>query len=140
MSCLRSDNGPMAFYSCTPYGAGLLSDPADFLCQRGSGQQFIGFFVLGNGLVDDILGQIIIAVRMGLKPVADELLVKGGLAVAGFIAFQGPETAAVRSQHFIAQDNAAIFIQTELELGVGNDDASAEGVIRASIPHTVPFF
>ena len=98
MSCLRSDNGPMAFYSCTPYGAGLLSDPADFLCQRGSGQQFIGFFVLGNGLVDDILGQIIIAVRMGLEPVADELLVKGGLAVAGFIAFQGPETAAVRKE------------------------------------------
>ena len=51
--------------------------------------------------------------------------------MAGFIAFQGPETAAVRCQHFIAQDNAAIFIQTELELGVGNDDASAEGVIRA---------
>ena len=51
-------------------------------CQRSelfARQHLIGFEVLLDGLVDDVLGQVVVAVRVGLEPVADELLVKRGL-------------------------------------------------------------
>ena len=48
-----------------------------------AGQKLISFLILGNGLVDDILRQIVVAVGIGLEPVADELLIERGLTVAG---------------------------------------------------------
>ena len=91
----------------------------------------ISFFVLVDGLVDDILRQQIVAVRVSLKPVTDELLVEGRLAVAGLISFQGPEAAAVGSEHLVAEHYFAIFIETELELGVSNDNAPGQSVVGA---------
>ena len=91
----------------------------------------ISFFVLVDGLVNDVLRKQVVAVRIGLKPVADELLVERGLTVAGLIAFQGPEAAAVGSEHLVAEHYFAIFIKTELKLGVGNDDASGQSVVSA---------
>ena len=65
-------------------------------------QHFIGFFVFFNRLVDDVLRQEEIAVRVGFEPVADELLVIGRLGLAGLVAFEGPEAGAVRREHFVA--------------------------------------
>ena len=65
-------------------------------------EHFVGFFVFGNGLVDDILGQEVVAVRVGFEPVTDELFVIRRLALAGFVAFKGPEAGAVRREHFVA--------------------------------------
>ena len=93
-----------------------------------AGQELISFLVLGNGLVDDILRQIVVAVGIGLEPVADELLIERGLTVAGLIALQQPEAAGIGGEHLIAQHHVAVLIQTKLELGIGNDDAAAQGI------------
>ena len=71
------------FCSENEYAAGNL--------QLQAGEKSIGLFILGNGLVDDILGKLVIAVGIGLEPVADKLLIEGRLAVAGLIALCGPE-------------------------------------------------
>ena len=56
-----------------------------------AGQHLVGFLILGDGLVDDVLRQVIITVGVGQQPVADELLIKRGLTVAGLVALQRPE-------------------------------------------------
>ena len=61
----------------------------------------------------------------------DELLVEGRLTVAGLVTFGGPEAAAVGSQHLVAQDNIALLVKTEFELGVGDDDASGPCILSA---------
>lgn len=68
---------------------------------------------------------------MGLQPVTDELFVVGRLALAGFVACQGPEPGAVGSEHFVTQDHFAFFVQAEFEFGVGDDDASFMGIVGA---------
>ena len=45
--------------------------------------------------------------------------------------FGGPEAAAVGSQHLVAQDNIALLVKTEFELGVGDDDASGPCILSA---------
>ena len=47
------------------------------------------------------------------------------------IPFSRPEAGAVRCQHLIAQDDIAVFIQTELEFGVCDDDPLCQSVISA---------
>ena len=54
-----------------------------------AGQHLISFLILGDGLVDDVLRQVVITVGVGQQPVADELLIKGGLTVAGLVASSG---------------------------------------------------
>ena len=49
------------------------------LFQIGTGQKLVGFLVFRDRLVDDILRKVVIAVRICLEPVADELLVEGRL-------------------------------------------------------------
>ena len=63
-----------------------------------AGEQLIGLQILGDGLVDHVLGQIVVAVRMGLQPVADKLLIKRGLAVARLMMM--PRVRAY-SAHFL---------------------------------------
>ena len=65
---------------------------------------------------------------MGFQPVSGKLFIKGGLAVAGFISFGGPETGTVWSQHFIAKHNIAFFVQTKFKLGICYDDTSCKRV------------
>ena len=62
----------------------------------------VSFDVLGNRLVDDVLRQLVVAVRVGLEPVADELLVVRRLRLAGLVALERPEAGAVRRQDLIA--------------------------------------
>ena len=47
-----------------------------------------------------------------------------------FISFKRPETGAVGSKHFITDDNVSVLVKTELKLGVRNDDAFGQCVIR----------
>ena len=42
-----------------------------------------------------------------------------------------PEAGAVRRQHLVADDQFSILVQTELELGVCDDDSAGKGIIRA---------
>ena len=51
--------------------------------------------------------------------------------MAGLVTFGGPETAAVGSQHLVAQNDIALFVEAELELGVGDDDAAGPCVLSA---------
>ena len=60
-----------------------------------AGQHLISFLILGDGLVDDVLRQVVITVGVGQQPVADELLIKGGLTVAGLVALQRPEAGGI---------------------------------------------
>ena len=51
--------------------------------------------------------------------------------MARLVAFQRPEAGGVGGQHLVAQHHVAGLVQAELELGVGDDDAAAEGVVGA---------
>ena len=68
---------------------------------------------------------------MGSEPVAGELLVEGRLTVTRLIAFCRPEAGAVRCEHLVAQNDIAVFVQTEFELGICDNDTAAQGIIRA---------
>ena len=62
------------------------------------------------------------------QPVTCKLLVEGWLSMSWFITVCRPETGAVRCQHFITDYHISVFIQTELEFGVSNDDTFAQCV------------
>ena len=51
--------------------------------------------------------------------------------MSGRISFQGPETAAVGSEHLIAEHDYAVLIQTELEFRIRDDDPSGQRIISA---------
>ena len=65
---------------------------------------------------------------VGFEPVARELFVKRWLTMAWFITICRPEAGAVRCQDFVHQNDGAVFIQTEFEFGVGDDDALSSRV------------
>ena len=68
-----------------------------FLVDGVTGQEIIGLFILGDGLVNDILRKVIVAVRIGLQIVTDKLFVEGRLAMACLVALKRPETAFLYS-------------------------------------------
>ena len=47
------------------------------------------------------------------------------------ISVSRPETGAVRCEHLVAQHDIAVFVQTEFELGICDNDTAAQGIIRA---------
>lgn len=51
--------------------------------------------------------------------------------MSGSVSFYRPEATGIRSQHFIGENDLAVLVQTELEFGVGNEDALRTGIIRA---------
>ena len=68
------------------------SQPKPHLCitielyvKRSPRQEFIGLKILINGLGDNIIGKQIITLGIGLEPVSDILLVKGGLTLPRLI-------------------------------------------------------
>lgn len=69
-------------------------------------------------------------VRVRLQPVADVLLIKGVLPTSLLIVFEPPEAGGVRGEDFIGEKELAPAIETEFQLGVGNDDTLLEGIIR----------
>ena len=93
-----------------------------------AGEHFVCLEVLGNGLIHDLLRQLPI-VLVALEPIPGELLVKAGLAVAYLKLVRRPEAAGVRGQHLVADHKVAVLVNAELQLGVGNDDAPAQGVV-----------
>ena len=68
---------------------------------------------------------------IALKPVSCELLVEGRLSVSGFIPVRRPETGTVGSEHFVAQDDIALLVQSEFEFGIRDDNAARQGVFCA---------
>src|SRR5437879_13003499 len=60
---------------------------------------------------------------LGVEIVAQRLLVEGGLRPAELVDVGRPEPRTVRRHHLVDQDDAAVGSPSELELGVGDDDA-----------------
>ena len=85
-------------------------------------QYLLSLLLLYACLLYTSLRQVVITVGVGQQPVADELLIKGGLTVAGLVALQRPEAGGIGGQPLVAEDDVALLIQTELKLGVGDDE------------------
>src|SRR5882757_9650005 len=64
---------------------------------------------------------------LGVEIVAQRLLVEARLALAGLVDVDGPEPRTVRCHHFVDQNDAAVTVAAEFELGVGDDDALLAG-------------
>ena len=60
---------------------------------------------------------------LGVEIVAQRLLVEARLRLAGLVDVRRPEPRAVGRHHLVDQDDAAVAVAAELELGVGDDDA-----------------
>lgn len=88
-------------------------------------QHFIGLEIFVDGLVHDLLRKLPVVSLVRLQPVSCELLVEGALAAAGLIFVCRPESGTVGRQHFVADHELSVLIQTEFKLGVCNDDAAA---------------
>ena len=101
------------------------------LCQLFSCEHFVCLEIFFNSLVYDFLRKRPVVVRICLQPVAGKLFVEGWLAMARLISFCRPETGAVRCEHLVAQNDIAVFVQTEFELGICDNDTAAQGIIRA---------
>ena len=101
------------------------------LLQFFSCQHLISLQVFVNRLLHDIIRQRPVVIRILFEPVAGELFVKGRLAVSRLISVSRPETGAVRCEHLVAQNDIAVFVQTEFELGICDNDTAAQGIIRA---------
>ena len=67
---------------------------------------------------------------MSGQPIACKLLVEGRLGMSCLVALCRPETGAVRSQHLITKNDVAILIQTELKLGICDNDTFFQCVLR----------
>src|SRR5260221_2751263 len=68
---------------------------------------------------------------LGVEIVAQRLLVEARLALAGLVDVDGPEPRTVGGHHLVDQNDAAILVAAELELGVGDDDALLAGGLFA---------
>lgn len=84
--------------------------------------------VLSNIILRDLGGRSFLVPRLAFKPVADELLIKARFGLTDFVFIGRPEAGAVRCQDFVHQNDGAVFIQTEFEFGVGDDDALSSRV------------
>ena len=60
----------------------------------------------------------------GFQVVADVLLVEGGLRAAGVVGCGGPVAGGVGGENLVGEDDCVVQ-QTELELGVGEDQTFA---------------
>ena len=88
-------------------------------------QHFIGLEIFVDGLVHDLLRKLPVVSLVRLQPVSCELLVEGRLALSCFITLQRPEAGAVRGEHFVTENDIAVFVESELKLGVRDDDTAA---------------
>src|SRR5579864_1936846 len=59
---------------------------------------------------------------LGVEMVAQRLLVETRLRPAGLVGIDRPEAQRVRRHHLVDQDDLAISIAAEFELGIGNDE------------------
>ena len=66
----------------------------------------------------------------GVEVVADELLVEARRAHPRRVLVGRPEAGGVRGQHLVDEDEPAVFVHRELELGVRDDDPARAGVLR----------
>src|SRR5579885_1612533 len=93
-----------------------------------------GFAILLTGAGDDLRRQLrsrrLLVPVESLEIVTHELLVEARRAGAGAVRVGRPEAGGIGRERLIDQDERAALIDTELELGVGNDDAAAERMIR----------
>src|SRR5439155_18193584 len=104
-----------------------------------SGQQVVSLEVLVAGFGDDLgqerrRGRLLVPIER-LEVIPDKLFVETGLAAAGLIPVGRPETGGIRRQHLVNEQQTPL-IETELELGVGDDDAAlprvgAGGLVNA---------
>src|ERR1700735_5541931 len=97
-----------------------------------AGQALQGFAVLIAGAGDDLRRQCrawrtLVPVER-FEIVADELLVEARRTDADLVGVGRPESRAVRRQHFIHERELPVSGQSELALGVGDDDAARAGV------------
>ena len=100
------------------------------LCQLFAGQHLIALKIFFNGLVHNLLRECPVIARMSGQPIACKLLVEGRLGMSCLVALCRPETGAVRSQHLITKNDVAILIQTELKLGICDNDTFFQCVLR----------
>src|SRR4051794_36862605 len=68
---------------------------------------------------------------LGVEIVAQRLLVEARLALAGLVYIDSPEPRRVRRHHLVDQNDLAVLVAAELELGVGDDDALLAGGLLA---------
>lgn len=104
-----------------------------------TGEALIGLDVLRPRLLDDPVGQrgwwitgvLVPAGFFGCEPIAHELLVERQLDVAGLSGIGRPISRGIGGQHFIGKDVLAVVLaastQTDLELGVGQDEPAVAG-------------
>ena len=83
-----------------------------------------------NRLLNDVIRQCPVIVRICLEPVACELLVKGRLSVSRLISVCRPEAGAVRCEHLVSEHDISVLVQTELKFRVSDDDTACQSVIR----------
>ena len=93
-------------------------------------QHLIALQIFIDRLLNDIIRQCPVVVRICLQPVAGELLVKGRLSVSRLVSVCRPEAGAVRCEHLVAENDVSVFIEAELELCICDDDAAAQRVVR----------
>src|SRR6185437_13814624 len=96
-----------------------------------------GFAILLAGSGDDLRRQLrprrLLVPVESLEIVAHELLVEARRAGAWPVGVGRPEARGIRRERLIDQGERAALIDYELELGVGNDDAAAEGMRRREL-------
>src|SRR4051812_47160771 len=93
-----------------------------------AGQAFVGLDIFGTCPLHDLRWQWwrrgrAVPSRVIEQPVPDVLLVVGGLRTTGMPICRRPEPRRVGGQHLVAESKHSGSVVTELDLGVGEDDA-----------------
>src|SRR4029077_8427891 len=100
-------------------------------------QLLVGFQVLSSCSGDYLRRQsrrrAVLVPASRFEPVAHELLVKRGRALADLVLIHGPEARAIRRQDFIDENQVAARQLAPFELGVCDDDASATSVLSRTL-------
>src|SRR5690606_16536465 len=94
------------------------------------------FAILVGGFLRNVCGNCgsrwLLVPASGLEPVTHELLIETRRIAAFTVTVCRPETAGVGSQHLIHKGKSAVFIEAELEFGVGDNDAASCCVLHSS--------
>src|SRR6266849_1629776 len=113
---------------CTKAPSGRTPSPPDggeLQSKRFSHEQFISLEITrsrcGGHLRRQRRRRRLFVPGNSLEVVAHKLLVERSLGFADLVAFNRPETRRIGRQSLVNQDDSAVTVTTELELGVGDN-------------------
>src|SRR6266850_417460 len=145
LSIKQSIKSGVCFRLCTKASSWRTPNPPDggtpeLQSKRFSHEQFISLEITrsrcGSHLRRQRRRRRLLVPGNSLEVVAHKLFVERSLGFADLVAFNRPETRRIGRQSFVDQDDSAVTVTTELELGIGDNDFATACIVACLLIKT----